>query len=72
MLFQSEISQLAQREKALENEIADALRHNSVNDPMVADLKSRALYFRGGIPDCTELPFGNRASQSAAAGVWLL
>ena len=49
MFFQSEISQLAQREKALESEIADALRHNSVDDPMVTYLKSRALYLRDEI-----------------------
>jgi len=49
MFFQSEISQLAQREKALESEIADALRHTSVDDPMVAYLKSRALYLRDEI-----------------------
>ena len=49
MLFHSEISQLAQREKALESEIADARLHNSFDDPMVAYLKSRALYLRDEI-----------------------
>jgi hypothetical protein len=49
MLFQSEISQLAQREKVLESEIANALRQNSADDPMVVHLKSRALYLRDEI-----------------------
>ena len=49
LIFQSEISQLAQREKVLESEIADALRQNSADDPMVAYLKSRALYLRDEI-----------------------
>ena len=50
MFFHSEVvSQLVRREKTLESEIADARLHNSFGDPMVAYLKSRALYLRDEI-----------------------
>ena len=58
MILQTEISQLAQRQKLLESEIAEALRHMSVGDPMIAYMKSRALYLRDEIERLREEEFG--------------
>ena len=59
-MLQLEISQLAQRQKVLESEIAEALLHISVDDPMVAYMKSRALYLRDEIERLREKDFGRR------------
>ena len=59
MILQPEISQLAQRQKVLESEISDALLHISVDDPMIAYMKSRALYLRDEIERLREEEFGS-------------
>ena len=43
---QTRIVDLELRQKLLESEITEALLHAPANDPMIADLKSRALYVR--------------------------
>jgi hypothetical protein len=43
------LSNLKRRHKALENEIADALRHRSTDDLMIADLKRRKLHLKDEI-----------------------
>ena len=45
-MLQADIVELQRRQKILESEIFEALRHAPVNDPMVIDLKSRVLFVR--------------------------
>ena len=45
-MLQTDITILKQREKVLEKEIDDALSHGSIDDPMIAHLKSRILYLK--------------------------
>jgi hypothetical protein len=40
------ITELKRRHKALEDEIADALRHLSTDDLMIGDLKRRKLHLK--------------------------
>ncbi|MGB8562307.1 MAG: DUF465 domain-containing protein [Pseudolabrys sp.] len=40
---------LEKRQKALEKEIGEALTHAPIDDPMVANLKSRVLYVKDEI-----------------------
>jgi hypothetical protein len=40
------ITELKRRHKALEDEIADALRHLSTDDLMISDLKRRKLHLK--------------------------
>ena len=45
-MLQTDITILEQRQKVLEKEIDEALSHASVDDPMIANLKSRILYVK--------------------------
>jgi len=45
-MLQTQITILEQRQKVLEKEIDEALFHASVDDPMIAHLKSRILYVK--------------------------
>jgi len=45
-MLQADIVELKRRQKTLESEIFEALRHATVDDPMVIDLKSRVLFVR--------------------------
>jgi hypothetical protein len=45
-MLQADIGELKRRQKTLESEIFEALRHVAVDDPMVIDLKSRVLFVR--------------------------
>jgi hypothetical protein len=45
-MLQTDITILEQRQKALEQEIDEALFHWSIDDPMIAYLKSRILYVK--------------------------
>jgi len=45
-MLQTDITILKQRQKVLEKEIDEALSHASVDDPMIANLKSRILYVK--------------------------
>ena len=45
-MLQTDITILKQREKVLEKEIDEALSHTSIDDPMIAHLKSRILYLK--------------------------
>ena len=48
-MLQTDITMLEKRQKALEKEIGEALTHTPIDDPMVADLKSRVLYVKDEI-----------------------
>ncbi len=54
------LSELKRRHKALEDEIADALRHYSTDDLMIGDLKRRKLHLKEEIERFRELG-GSRA-----------
>lgn len=45
-MLQTDIAILEQRQKTLEQEIDEALSHWSIDDPMIAYLKSRLLYVK--------------------------
>jgi hypothetical protein len=45
-MLQTDITILEQRQKVLEREINEALSHVSIDDPMIAHLKSRILYVK--------------------------
>lgn len=45
-MLQADIAGLQRRQKILENEISEALRHATVDDAMITDLKSRVLFVR--------------------------
>jgi hypothetical protein len=45
-MLQTDITILQQRQKVLEKEIDAALSHATIDDPMIADLKSRIIYVR--------------------------
>ena len=45
-MLQTDITILKQREKVLEKEIDEALSHTSIDDLMIAHLKSRILYLK--------------------------
>ena len=45
-MLQADITILQQRQKVLEKEIREALSHASIDDPMIADLKSRIIYVK--------------------------
>jgi hypothetical protein len=45
-MLQTDIAVLEQRRKALEKEIGEALCYASIDDPMIANLKSRILYVK--------------------------
>ena len=40
------LEELERKHKALEDEIADALRHNSVDDLVIVDLKRKKLHLK--------------------------
>jgi len=40
------LEELERKHKALEDEIADAMRHNSVDDLVVVDLKRKKLHLK--------------------------
>ena len=48
-MLQTDITILEQRRKTLEQEIDEALSHWSIDDPMIAYLKSRVLYVKAEI-----------------------
>ena len=48
-MLQTDITILEKRQKALEKEIGEALTHAPIDDPMVANLKSRILYVKDEI-----------------------
>lgn len=48
-MLQTDITILEQRRKTLEQEIDEALSHWSIDDPMIACLKSRVLYVKSEI-----------------------
>ncbi|MGA7018390.1 MAG: DUF465 domain-containing protein, partial [Pseudolabrys sp.] len=48
-MLQTDITMLEKRQKALEKEIGEALTHAPIDDPMVANLKSRVLYVKDEI-----------------------
>jgi len=45
-MLQTVITILERRQKVLEKEIDQALSHASIDDPMIAHLKSRILYLK--------------------------
>ena len=45
-MLQTDIAILERRQKALEEEIDQALSHWAIDDPMIADLKCRVLYLK--------------------------
>ena len=45
-MLQTDITILKQRQKVLAKEIDEALSHGPIDDPMIADLKSRFLYVK--------------------------
>jgi hypothetical protein len=45
-MLRTDISILEQRRKVLTKEIDEVLSHASVDDPMIANLKSRILYVK--------------------------
>ena len=45
-MLRTDISMLKQRRSILEKEIDDALCHATVDDPMIAHMKSRVLYVK--------------------------
>jgi hypothetical protein len=45
-MLQTDITILQQRQKVLEKEINEALSHAPIDDPMIADLKSRIIYVK--------------------------
>jgi hypothetical protein len=45
-MVQTDITILQQRQKVLEKEIDEALSHAPIDDPMIADLKSRMIYVK--------------------------
>jgi hypothetical protein len=45
-MLQTDITILKQRQKVLEKEIDEALSHAPIDDPMIANLKSRILYVK--------------------------
>ena len=45
-MLQTDITMLEQRQKVLEKEINEALSHAPIDDPMIADLKSRMIYVK--------------------------
>lgn len=47
--------ELKRRHKALEDEIADALKHHSTDDLMIGELKRRKLYLREEIERLSKL-----------------
>jgi hypothetical protein len=48
-MLQTDIAILEQRQKTLEQEIDEALSRWSIDDPMIAYLKSRVLYVKAEI-----------------------
>ena len=48
-MLQADIAILEKRQKALEKEISEALTHAPIDDPMVANLKTRILYVKDEI-----------------------
>jgi hypothetical protein len=48
-MLQTDIAILEQRQKTLEQEIDEALSQWSIDDPMIAYLKSRVLYVKAEI-----------------------
>jgi len=45
-MLQTDITILERRQKALEEEIGEALSHAPIDDPMIVFLKSRILYVK--------------------------
>jgi len=45
-MLQTDITILKQRQKVLEKEIDEALSHAPIDDPMIANLKSRIIYVK--------------------------
>ena len=45
-MLQTDITMLEQRQKVLEKEINEALSYARIDDPMIADLKSRIIYVK--------------------------
>jgi hypothetical protein len=45
-MLQADIVALERRQKILESEVVEALRHVAIDDPMIVDLKSRVLFLR--------------------------
>jgi hypothetical protein len=45
-MLQTDITILQQRQKVLQKEIDEALSHAPIDDPMVANLKSRIIYVK--------------------------
>jgi hypothetical protein len=49
MTIQAHITHLEQKHKAIEDEIAKALSHRSIDDLVIADLKRRKLHIKDEI-----------------------
>ena len=49
MSIQSHLAELERKHEALENELADAIAHPSVDDTTIADLKRRKLHVKDEI-----------------------
>jgi hypothetical protein len=45
-MLRTDITILQQRQKVLEKEINETLPHAAIDDPMIADLKSRIIYVK--------------------------
>jgi len=45
-MLQTDITMLERRRKVLEKEIDEALSYAPIDDPMIADLKSRIIYVK--------------------------
>jgi hypothetical protein len=60
IMLQTDIAILEQRQKTLEQEIDEALSHWSIDDPMIAYLKSRVLYVKAEIDRLRNEAFATR------------
>jgi hypothetical protein len=60
IMLQTDIAILEQRQKTLEQEIDEALSHWSIDDPMIAYLKTRVLYVKAEIDRLRNEAFATR------------
>jgi len=59
IMLQADIVTLEQRQQSLEHEIFEASRHAALDDLMIADLKSRALFIREEIERLRSQAYGS-------------
>jgi hypothetical protein len=59
IMLQADIVALEHRQQFLEREIIEALRHTALDEPMIADLKSRVLFIREEIDRLRKQAYGS-------------